>query len=287
MLRALPILLGLLCAGCIPATEAPEPHDAQPHDGTAAAQTAVAGVRSRPFTWPDRPPPPTKPCPDLARRLERFVAAEPERRGYHEDALVECEGAGPPVLELARGTRDARLRATLIYVLGFMKYVEAAPFLEERLSADPDTAVRSAAAYALAYLQRPESAGALSRAVQSDPDAGVVAQAAMAIATSRAPNGLPALRLALSRDLVRRNASTRMWVLQAIGGVGYDSDVCVLALYLYDEDWSVAQRAAESIEEITGEDFGIPDGGGIGSPMTGVREARVWWEAKRALYRCK
>jgi HEAT repeat protein len=191
--------------------------------------------------------------------------------------------AGRLLLQLAKSTEeDGDTRWLAIRGLGTLKFEDAAPFLTESLQSE-EHYVRANAARALGEIRYSPAAPALINLLNSDQDSGVIEQTSLALRMIRAEDAVPVLRSRMSFN----SSQTRCWLLQAIASLGSKNDVPFIAKYLYEPDIAlggVPLCAAGAIAAVTGEDFGLPHGGGIFDPRAPVLKARTWWELVREQY---
>jgi HEAT repeats len=209
---------------------------------------------------------------DLKQPIKE-ASAEKVAPGKGQPA-IDVTGAGETALELARTTKDSDAKWMAIRILGNLRYERAIPLLLASLS-DPHEYVRSNAARALGDMRVAAAAKPLTELLKKETNGGVIQQTSLALGLLRYSDAVPALKAAAKHEDVQ----TRMWVLQAIGGLGAKGDVAFLARFLLDDPSSSVQTsAAQAIEQITGTDFGFPNRSGPSSPDEGLKQARSWWE---------
>jgi HEAT repeat protein len=179
-------------------------------------------------------------------------------------------------MEIVKTTKDAEAKWRAVRILGNLRYEPAVPLLLEALS-DPHHYVRSNAARALGDMGVKSAAKPLTDLLSKEKDGGVIEQTSLALANLGAKDALPALKGVANHQ----NAQTRAWVLQAIGRLGGQPDVPFLAKYLNDPSQSVQMMAAESIQMISGANFGFPLRPGPNDPGPPIQRARQWWEANK------
>jgi RNA polymerase sigma factor (sigma-70 family) len=202
---------------------------------------------------------------------------QPPPRGEPE---IDVIGAGETAMEMVKTTKDPDARWMGIRILGSLRYQRAVPLLLESL-ADPHPYIRSNAARALGDMKVAAAARPLTELLAREANGGVIQQTSLALTRLRCTEGLPALKAAAKHEDVQ----TRMWVLQAIGGLGGKREVRFLAGYLQDPSEAVQSAAAQAIEQITGLDFGFPRRSGPSSPTEGLRRAKAWWQEHQGEFR--
>jgi RNA polymerase sigma factor (sigma-70 family) len=189
-------------------------------------------------------------------------------------------GAGETAMELARTTKDPDAKWMAIRILGNLRYERAVPLLLDSLT-NPNHLVRANAARALGDMRVARAERPLIQLLNKETNGGVIQQTVLALGHLHSVEALPALKVAANHDDVQ----TRMWVLQAIGGVGGKAEVPFLARFMLgDLSPAVQASAAQAIEQITGADFGFPKRSGPSSPEEGLQRARMWWEKHKAEY---
>ena len=136
----------------------------------------------------------------------------------------------------------------MIRILGGLRYKPAVPLLLASL-ADEQPNVRANAARALGDMKVAAAAKPLTELLAKEANGGVIQQTSLAMLRLHCTEAIPALKNAAKHE----NVQTRMWVLQAIGGLGGKREVPFLARYLIDDpEQAVQAKAAEAIEQITG-----------------------------------
>jgi RNA polymerase sigma factor (sigma-70 family) len=189
-------------------------------------------------------------------------------------AAIDVIGAGETAMELFKTTKDPDARWMALRILGSLRYERAIPLLLESLS-DPHHYVRSNAARALGDMQVVAAGKPMIEMLKNETNGGVIQQTSGALSHLHCTDAVPALKSVANHEDVQ----TRMWVLQAIGGLGGKADVGFLARYLLDDaSSSVQSSAAQAIEQITGADFGFPKRSGPSSPDAGLKRAKEWWQ---------
>lgn len=212
--------------------------------------------------------------------LTKFVAeTEQARKEQLLNEIVRQPDAGPALLRLAQHPNDTLTKWMSIRGLGMVKYGKAVPFLIHSLS-DEHPYVRANAARALAEIRDSSASLDLIRLLGHENDGGVIEQTTLALRMLGAKAAVPGLK----RVAPHPSSQTRCWVLQAIGTLGSKDDVPFLAKYLYDANDIVDRCAAQAVEEITGQDFGLPKQSGLTDPHQGIDRARRWWETSKVSF---
>jgi RNA polymerase sigma factor (sigma-70 family) len=212
----------------------------------------------------------------LARRSAKGVAAQ----AGGVEGQIDVDGAGHTAMEIVKTTKDADAKWMALRILGNLRYERAVPLLLAAL-ADPHPYVRSNAARALGDMKVAAAAKPLTEMLKGEENGGVIQQTSLALGNLHHTDALPVLK----RAAKHHDVQTRMWVLQAVGRLGGKRDVAFLARYLLDDpSSSVQMAAAQSIEHITGADFGFPRRSGPSSPDEGLRRARAWWAEHKGEY---
>jgi HEAT repeat protein len=202
--------------------------------------------------------------------------------------------AGNELFKIAVRTKDINTKYKAILELGELKYREATPFLIRSLS-DPAVSVRSCAARALGDMWKddgtkgwrekyPNLSSNLIDLLKREKDGGTIQQTSSALASLKAKEALPALKEKLRQTYL--GTQTKSWLLGAVGLLGSKEDVPLLADFLDDKQGGMlyGESAAEAIEFITGENFGLPKNVGPCNPSVGVENARKWWSANRGQF---
>jgi HEAT repeat protein len=186
--------------------------------------------------------------------------------------------SGPALLQLAETTTDADTKWMAIRGIGTLKYKEAAPFLVKSLLSEYPY-VRANSARALGDMKEYSAGQALITLLRGEQDGGVIEQTSLALRMIGAKEAVPVLKSKASHPSIQ----TRVWIFQAIGDLGSKDDVSFLAGHLYNENLAASMSAAQAIERITGIDFGFPkQQGPSGIGEEGVKNARLWWEARKS-----
>jgi hypothetical protein len=132
-----------------------------------------------------------------------------------------------------------------------------ARILIERVRRDPDDLVRATVARALVRYPSAEASAALAAAL-TDSEARVRVEAARSLKETTDPQAVTALIRALEGDT---NASVRGAAAQSLGDILYPAPppravLTALVHALADRDFAVVQRAADSLERLTGQFLG-------------------------------
>ena len=200
--------------------------------------------------------------------------------GLQENQAIDLINAGHTAMELVKTTKDPDAKWMAIRILGSLRYEPAVPLLLASL-ADEQPNVRANAARALGDMKVAAAAKPLTALLAKEENGGVIQQTSLAMLRLHCTEAVPALKAAAKHDDVQ----TRMWVLQAIGGLGGKREVPFLARYLVDDpEQAVQAKAAEAIGQITGADFGFPKKSGPSSPVEGLERALKWWEEHKNEY---
>jgi hypothetical protein len=184
-------------------------------------------------------------------------------------------GAGPPLLQLANSTKNTDTRWMAMRGMATLHYVEAAPFLQECLK-DPEWTVRANAARALGDLRIKNAASGLIAMFAVEEEPGALQQASLALRLLDVKAAAPYIR----QKVPQHPGQTRVWLLQALGGLGSAMDVPLIAGYL-DGSAPEAGAAADAIQELTGVDFGPRRMGLQGYPTPVILAARAWWSSHK------
>lgn len=212
--------------------------------------------------------------------LTRFVAENDQaRKEQLLNEIVRRPDAGPTLLRVALHANNTLTKWMSIRGIGMVKYGKAVPFLIHSLT-DQHPYVRANAARALGEIRNGSPSLDLIRLLGHEKDGGVIEQTTLALQMLGAKEAVPNLKRAAPHP----SSQTRCWVLQAIGTLGSKQDVPFLAKYFYDPNDIVGRCAAEAVEEITGQDFGLPRQSGITNPRQGIDQARQWWETNKASF---
>lgn len=187
--------------------------------------------------------------------------------------------AGRALLRLARSTKNTDTRWMAIRGMATLHYTACAPFLKVSLK-NPDWVVRANAARALGDLRIANAASALLAMFAPEQEPGAVEQASLALHMLNVKAAAPYIR----EKIPCFTGQTRSWLLQALGGVGSDSDVPLIAGYLDGSDPAsvmAAPAATYALEELTGVSFG-PEALGASVILTPkTLAARSWWASHK------
>ncbi|MEK8032774.1 HEAT repeat domain-containing protein [Ideonella sp. DXS29W] len=189
--------------------------------------------------------------------------------------------AGPALLEVARSAGDSDTAWLAIRGIGHLRFKGAVPFLAQSLSSK-HAYVRANSARALGEIKDTSVTSFLMQAIKNEKDGGVIEQMSLALTMLHAVESVAVLKT----KALHSSAQTRTWVVGAVADLGKREDVPFLATYLDDKDHLVAMRAAEGIEQLTGQDFGFPPS--VSGPPSQQREvaaiqrARTWWRQRQA-----
>jgi len=160
-----------------------------------------------------------------------------------------------------------------------LHYTACAPFLKASLK-NSDWAVRANAARALGDLRITNAANVLLAMFAAEQVPGAVEQASLALHMLKVKAAAPYIR----EKIPRFSGQTRSWLLQALGGVGSDSDVPLIAGYLDGSDPAsvmAAPAATCALEELVGVNFG-PEALGASAVLTPkTLAARAWWASHK------
>ena len=212
--------------------------------------------------------------------LTKFTAETDQvRKEQLLNEIVRRPDAGPTLLRVAMNPNNILTKWMSIRGIGMVKYGKAVPFLIHSL-ADQDPYVRANAARALGEIKDTSASLDLIRLLGHEKDGGVIEQTSLALRMLGAKAAVPGLKKVAPHP----SSQTRCWVLQAIGTLGSKQDVPFLAKYLYDASDFVDRCAAQAVEEITGQDFGLPRQSGLTDPRQGIDRARRWWETSKASF---
>jgi HEAT repeat protein len=189
--------------------------------------------------------------------------------------------AGPALLDVARSAGDSDTGWLAIRGIGHLRFKGAVPFLTQSLTSK-HVYIRANSASALGEIEDTSAAPFLMRAIKDEKDGGVIEQMSLALTMLHATESVPVLKTKAQHP----SAQTRTWVIGAIADLGTREDVPFLATYLDDKNHLVAMRATEGIEQLTGQDFGVPPS--VSGPPSQQREvaaiqrARTWWRQREA-----
>ena len=160
-----------------------------------------------------------------------------------------------------------------------LHYTACAPFLKASLK-NSDWVVRANAARALGDLRITNAASVLLAMFAAEQEPGAVEQASLALHMLNVKAAAPYIR----EKIPRFAGQTRSWLLQALGGLGSDSDVPSIAAYLDSFDPAsamTAMAATYALEELAGVSFGPYAEGASSLPPPETLVARSWWASHK------
>lgn len=181
--------------------------------------------------------------------------------------------AARALLRLARSTKNTDTLWMAIRGMATLHYTACAPFLKASLK-NPVWLVRANAARALGDLRITDASSALIAMFAAEQEAGAVEQASLALHMLDVKAAAPYIR----EKIPRFTGQKRAWLLGALGSVGSDSDVPLIAGYLDNSD---GDAAAYALEELTGVKFGPHAMGASTFPGPEVLAARAWWASHK------
>ena len=187
----------------------------------------------------------------------------------------EYPDAGGGLLRLARSTKNTDTRWMAMRGMAMLHYTAGAPFLKVSLK-NSDWVVRANAARALGDLRITNAANALLAMFAVEQEPAVVEQASLALHMLNVKAAAPYIR----ERIPRFTGQTRSWLLQALGALGSDSDVPLIAGYLDSSDPAsamTAMAAAYALEELVSVQFGPHVTGASALPGPETLLARSWW----------
>ncbi len=196
-----------------------------------------------------------------------------------ESVTTQYPDAGRALLRLARSTKNIDTRWMAMRGMATLHYTASAPFLKASLK-NSDWVVRANAARALGDLRITNAASALIAMFVAEQEPGAVEQASLALHMLNVKAAAPYIR----EKILRFTGQTRSWLLQALGELGSDSDVPLIAGYLDSSDPAsamTAMAAAYALEELTGVKFGPHAMGASALPGPEVLAARAWWASHK------
>jgi hypothetical protein len=216
-----------------------------------------------------------QPSESMASLLHRF---DNEHDYAQKERLLDrltgqYPDAGRALLRLARSTKNTDTRWMAMRGMATLHYTAGAPFLKASLK-NSVWLVRANAARALGDLRITNASNALLTMFVAEQEAGAVEQASLALHMLHVKAAAPYIR----EKITRFPGQTRFWLLQALGGVGGDSDVPWIAGYLESSD---GEAAAYALEELTGVQFGPHVTGATAVPGPEVLAARSWWASHK------
>jgi hypothetical protein len=217
-----------------------------------------------------------KPKP-IARLLRQFDTEHglAEKEVLLGTVVRENPGGGPALLQLAESTRNTDTRWMAMRGMVRLHCAACAPFLAASLK-DPDVFVRANAARALGDLKVTSASGLLLEMFTVEQGPPAIEQASLALHLLDIKAGAPAIR----EKIPRFPGQTRAWLVQALGALGDDGDVPLIAGYLEDE--ATEEIAVEAIERLTGVYFGFTPHNGLSFyPPPELLLARAWWKTHK------
>jgi HEAT repeat protein len=186
--------------------------------------------------------------------------------------------AGPDLLALADGPEVGDTNWMAIRGIGYLKFSGAIPFLKKSLNSK-SVFVRSNAARSLGEIDDASAIDPLITSLMKEQDGGVIEQTALALQMLHAKKALPILKTKIGHP----SPQTRIWILGAVEYLGGRAELPFIAVSLQDPAVSVREDAAESMQRLSGEDFGFPTGTGVRvfDYESGIRNAQNWWSIHR------
>jgi len=192
---------------------------------------------------------------------------------------VDIPGAGEPLMELVRETKDPDAKWRAIRALGSLRYKRAIPLLTACLK-DDHHYVRANAARALGDMDAKSASQSLLELLEKEADGGVIEQASVALRRLNVREAVPVLKRLADHE----SEQTRTWVLQAIGELGSKEDVPFVAERLEAESELDRDTAARAIERLADVDFGYPLRSGVYDSGPLIDRAKAWWKENRAAF---
>jgi len=183
--------------------------------------------------------------------------------------------AGPGLLEIAQRNNDGETRWLAIRGLGYLKYRPAIPFLKQQLSSKAEY-VRSNSARALGEMRDIAAAPDLMRLFSKESDDGVLQQTALALQMIGAKEAIPMLESRAGYG----SSQTRTWILGSIEVLGTKAELPFFARLLDDPNPAVDGLAANAVERLSGQDFGVPKcshGPCPSRESEEIQKAKDWW----------
>jgi HEAT repeats len=217
-----------------------------------------------------------QPSESIASLLLRFDNehdyAQKER--LLRDITSQFPDSGPALLRLAQSTNNTDTRWMAMRGMATLHYTACAPFLEAPLK-DLDAAVRTNAARASGDLRIKSAAAKLLAMFAAEQEPGAVEQASLALRMLDIKAAAPYVR----EKIPRFTGQTRSWLLQALGSLGSDRDVPLIAGYL--DDMGSELQATWALEELAGVSFGPTTVGASSFPPAETLIARSWWTSHK------
>ena len=214
----------------------------------------------------------------VADDLKRFDAEHDQARKEH-DLLLLTESypeIGPALLRVAETTQFPDTRWMAMRGMNNVHFRGCEAFLRHELRSS-DIAVRANAARSLGDLGLKAASGDLLSMFVSEHEPGVVEQASLSLRHLQVKAAVPTIR----KKLPLFEGQTRVWLLQALGGLGGKGDVPLIAGYLDDPNYAVPDMAAEALGQLAGIDFGPLRVEGSPIPTARTVNARIWWRSHR------
>jgi len=187
--------------------------------------------------------------------------------------------AGPALLRLAKSTRNMESRWMAMRGLAKLHYTASGPFLKSSLKSS-DWVIRANAARALGDLRIRNAAAPLLAMFAAEQEPGAVEQASLALRLLDIKAAAPYIR----EKIPRFAWQTRYWLIQALGALGSDHDVPLLAAFLDSSDIqsaTYAEAATYALEELAGVSFGPHATGATTLPPPETLVARAWWASHK------
>ena len=187
--------------------------------------------------------------------------------------------AGRALLRLARSTKNTDTRWMAMRGMATLHYTAGASFLQASLK-NSDWVVRANAARALGDLRITNAASVLLAMFAAEQEPGALEQASLALHMLNVKAAAPYIR----EKIPRFTGQTRSWLLQALGALGSDSDVPLIAGYLDSSDPAsamTAMAATYALEELAGVSFGPHVTGPTALPGPETLVARSWWASHK------
>ena len=215
----------------------------------------------------------------LPTLLTQFTA-ETDRAAKEKILLqitTKYPGAGPDLLVLAKGPENGDTKWMAIRGIGYLKFAAAVPFLESSLNSS-SAFVRANSARSLGEVGDASAIDPLIDALSEEQDSGVIEQTALAFQMLHAKKALPVLKSKIGNP----SPQTRIWVLDAVDFLGGRAELPFIADSLQDDSLPVRYHAAQSVQRLSGQDFGFPActwrrSGPCGVSESAIRNAREWW----------
>jgi len=177
-------------------------------------------------------------------------------------------------LVLAEGPENGDTNWLSIRGIGYLKFSGAIPFLEDSLNSK-SVFVRANAARSLGEIGDASAIDFLMTVLSKEQNGGVIEQTAMALQMLRAKNAIPILKTKIGNP----SPQTRIWILGAVEFLGGRAELRFIAASLQDPDMGVRAYAAESMQRLSGQNFGFPTGTGVHvfDEESSINNAPRWW----------